>query len=210
MRTVGAVGFGLAAVAAIGGFLAFGESGYDSVGFVWLHLVAVFATGLAAVAVTALLYGEGARGLGLSGLVGAAFAWLTVGIGFIWFPLAWEATALVQSGSPAVGDFTALFSPMGSGIASALSIAFGIAVAGISLGLLGTGLVHRAVAGLGALVGTVTALAHLYAQAMAQPLDPLLPLVLVAFLVLLPVGGSLYVKRSRAATESDVESSASA
>lgn len=210
MRTVAAGGFGLAAVGAIVGFLAFGQSGYESAAFVWLHLVAVASAAVVGVAITALLYAEGARGLGLSGLVGAAFAWLAVGVGFLWFPLAWEATVLVQSGSPAVGDFTALFGTLGTGYASALSIAFGIAIASVSLGLSGTRLVHRAVAGLGVLVGTVTALVHLSAQAMALPLDPLLPLVLATFLVLLPVGGSLYVKRGHDAEESDVESSASA
>lgn len=210
LRTVAAGGFGLAAIGAIVGFLAFGQSGYESAAFVWLHLVAVAAAAVAAIAVTALLYAEGIRGLGLSGVVGAAFAWLSVGVGFVWFPLAWESTVLVQSGSPAIGEFTALFGPMGTGYASAFTIAFSVGMAGVSLGLWGTGYVHRVAAGLGVVVGGGTALVHTYAQAAVMNLDPLLPLVLLTFLALLPVGLSLYRRRDLAAGETDVESTASA
>lgn len=213
LRTIAALGFVLAAVVAVGAFLAFAESAYDSTAFVWMHLLVVVAGGAIAVSTTTLLYGEGARGLGLGGLLGTAFAWLATALGLVWVPIAWEATYFAQTGAEATEDFLAIFSPLGSAYASSFTVALGLAGVGLSIGLYRAGLVHRPVAAVGALLGLFAALANVYGQAMAftlAELDGVMALVLAAFLVYLLVGGSLYLKRGVADVAHDVESSARA
>ncbi|MDY6764888.1 MAG: hypothetical protein SV377_04255 [Halobacteria archaeon] len=172
----------------------------------WSHVGALLSVILVAIGVTALLYGEGVRGLGLAGLIGAGFAYVGVGATALWVPIAWEATVLAQAGSSSLGTFASLFSPLGSGYMVTVVFLFALTVAGISLGLYGSGLVHRAVAALGTALGVVTAFVMLYILSMAVP-NPTEYVLLgvVMWLSLLPIGASLYMNRGASMAEVETE-----
>ena len=198
----------LAPLVTIGLWLAGGEAGYESPLFVWTHVGTLLAGILLAVGATALVYGLGARRLGIAGLAGTALAYVGVGATALWVPIAWQATVFTQTGSNSLGTFTALFSPLGSGYFSAVTFLYGLAVFGIGLGLSGTALVHRAAAGLAAFGGSVAAVWMLYTLASAMPetvTGVTIGLTMVLWTALLPLGVSLF-RRSRVTTdEADVD-----
>lgn len=110
--------------------------------------------------------------------------------------------------------FTALFSPLGSAYFVAVTLLVSTSLAGLSVGFFGTGLVHRPVAGFAALVGTVSTLWMLYAfgAALATPFEatPTIPLVIVTWLSITLLGGSLFVKGRSASTGIDADDAVSA
>lgn len=201
--------FVLSSVVVVGLFLAAGEAGYENRLFVWTHIGALIASALLAVGGTAILYGEGSRRLGLAGLLGTGFAWIAAGAAALWVPIAWQATVFAQTGSSSMGVFTSLFSPMGSAYFVAISFLLGLSVAGLGIGFFGSGLAHRAVAGVTGLVGVLTALWMVYALAvpMPQPLEgsaATVPLFVVMWIAVIALGVSVFLK-TRSGIDADDE-----
>lgn len=207
-KTIAAASLVLAPVVIVGLFVAGGDAGYENLVFVWTHLGAILALGLLAIGGTAVLYADGARRLGLAGLVGTGFAWIATGAAVLWAPIAWQATVFAQTGSSSMDVFASLFSPLGSAYFVAITFVGGLAVAGLGLGFFGTNLVHRVAAGFAVLVGVATALWMFYALATAMP-SPLAGSALTVLLMVvkwgsvLVLGVSLFVK-NRSASAADV------
>lgn len=195
----------LAPVLIIGFWVAGGEAGYESSLFVWTHAGTLVAGILLAAGATASLYAVGARRLGVAGLAGTAFAWLGVGASALWMPIAWQASVFAQTGSSSLGTFTALFSPLGSGYFVSVMFLYGLAVAGLAVGLARAGAVHRVAAGSGALGGVAAAVWMLYTLLAVFP-EPVtgvtIGLTILQWAVAIPIGGSL-LRRSGLTSESD-------
>ncbi|MFB6074185.1 MAG: hypothetical protein ABEJ89_04155 [Haloarculaceae archaeon] len=184
-----------------------GEPGYENPLFTWQHASVVVSGVVLALGVTALLYAGGRR-LGVAGLAGAAFAYVGVATSALWVPIAWQATVFARADSSSLGVFTALFSPMGSAYFVSVMGVYALAVAGLSLGLYRAGLAHRVPAGLGALVGVVSAVWMGYTLVAIFP-EPItgvtIALTVLQWAVVIPLGVSLYRRSGRPADATDAQ-----
>lgn len=193
-RKLAGLAFVLAGVAAIASFgFSMIDFAYDSPTFMYTHAAAFSATAFTAVGVTALVYAVGVRRLGMAGIVGSAFTWLSVGAGLFWLMIAWQVAAATKSAPSSLEYIVPVLSPMGTGMFAVTGLLVMVGLAATAVGLLSAGIVHRALAGMGAMLGVVGAALFVgLTLANTTILEALVAVAVLAWLWTLPLGIVLF------------------